>query len=60
MRLGDLDYDKNFYWKGKRYVQFMRPRNKTKGCMILCYAKTDIYTNINMPSGRQVKPVLTM
>ena len=59
MKLADLNYETNFYWKGDRYVQFMRPRNPPKTFSVLCYVKNDpCGPYFDMPSGRKVKPVI--
>ncbi len=62
MKLKNVPYKHDFYWQGNRYVQFIRPKVNPKGKFeITCYLKTDPCREyIDMPAGREVKPVLTL
>lgn len=58
-RLKDIPYKTEFYWKGKRYKQFMRPKHPTGKFTVICYlARSPDNEYIDMPSGRLIKPVV--
>jgi len=62
MKLGDVAYEKDFYWKGKRYVQFLRVKNMTsKGSFkVTCYEKANRCNYVEIPSYFRVKPVISI
>jgi len=58
-RLKDIPYKTEFYWKGKRYRQFMRPKFPEGNFTVLCYlAKSYDNPIVKMPGGRLIKPVV--
>lgn len=57
MKVCDVPYDVDFYWKGERYVQWMKAK-KVKSRAI-CYKKKDpAGKHYDFPAGRIVKPVV--
>jgi hypothetical protein len=62
MRLKDISYKVEFYWKGKRYRQVVRPINPKKGVFtIACRLAESLDSEwIDMPSGRKIKPVIRL
>ena len=57
MRVCDVPYEQNFYWKGERYVQFIKA--KTMRASAVCYKHNDPGgQTYDFPAGRVVKPVL--
>ena len=57
MKVCEVPYDVDFYWKGERYVQFIKAK-KVKSSAI-CYKKKDICGPCyDFPAGRIVKPVV--
>lgn len=59
MQIKDLAYETDFIWKGKRYTQFIRPKQPKGAFTVLCYpTREPDGDTVNMPSGRKVKPVL--
>ena len=62
MKLKDIDYQTEFYWKGQRYKQVIRPKKqyvKNKAFKIVCcLSPTYGEPWVDMPSGREVKPVI--
>lgn len=61
MKLKDVPYEFDFYWKGKRYRQFIRPRPEhqpKRAFKITCYLTGEQSDYVDMPSGREVKPVV--
>ena len=64
MKLKDLPYECEFYWKGKRYKQMIRPKkhDEPKGAfkIVCCLSPTVFEPWVYMPSGRQVKPVVKL
>lgn len=58
MTLHEINFDQKFYWKGKKYKQFIRPKNPiSNSYKISCYAlpQGDFEW---FPSGRKVKPIV--
>lgn len=59
MKLKDIEYKTEFYWKGDRYKQVIRPKAISGKCVIVCRPKNDPCGDwIDMPAGREVKPVI--
>jgi len=59
MKLKDIDYQTEFYWKGKRYKQLIRPKKpKGKFSVVCCLSPTWGEEWVRMPGGREVKPVI--
>jgi len=60
MILGAITYDTDFYWKGDRYKQVIRPKGLSgRGFNVICRKKKLPFCAwVNMPSGRIVKPVM--
>jgi len=60
MRLGDVPYKTDFYWKGKRYHQIIRPKNPPKKAFTVVVMLWRDHGSgwIDMPSCREVKPVV--
>jgi hypothetical protein len=59
MKLKDIKYEGDFYWKGKRYRQVIRPKVMPRKCIIVCCITKDPCADwVDMPAGREVKPVL--
>lgn len=58
-KLKDISYETDFYWKGRKYKQLIRPKSPKGSYSILCMIKGD-YAGVfvEMPSGRQVKPII--
>lgn len=54
-----IPYEQNFYWKGKRYKQLIRPKFP-KGCFtVVCVEVLNGNSEwLEMPSGRKVKPIV--
>ena len=57
MKLKDVPYGQDFYWKGKRYRQFIRPKYPEGAFKVTCYQPPQGEC-VGMPSGRDVKPVV--
>ena len=57
VRLKDVPYEFDFYWKGDRYRQFVRPKFPEGAFTIVCY-KPPQGLHVDMPSGRNVKPII--
>jgi hypothetical protein len=62
MRLGDVPYEIDFYWKGKRYKQMVKPKRPAKKAFTVAVMPwLDFSADlIDMPSGRIVKPVVRL
>lgn len=61
MRLKDIEYDVEFYWKGNRYKQVIRPKSAKRKFVIVCrHVKEPCSDWIDMPAGRKIKPVIRM
>lgn len=61
MKLSQISYGTNFYWKGNKYIQVIRPKNPKGKFTIVCRPANDPCAKwIDMPSGRNVKPVLSL
>lgn len=59
MKLKELDYQTEFYWKGTRYRQLIRPKKPKGKFKVTCFVSGDWGGDlIDMPSGREVKPVI--
>lgn len=60
MIIGEIPYTTQFYWKGVRYKQVIRPKGLYgKGFTVVCVeAKSPLKPWVDMPSGRTVKPVV--
>lgn len=59
--LKEIPYEMQFYWKGKRYKQIIRPKNPKGKFVVVCYpVKEPCSDYINMPAGRIIKPVITV
>jgi len=57
MKLSDVPYDLDFYWKGERYVQCIKAKKPNSGAT--CYKKNSPSGPFwDMPAGRIVKPVI--
>ena len=55
----DIPFVQNFYWKGKRYKQLIRPRKPPGKFVIVCVESDNGNSDwFNMPSGRMVKQIL--
>jgi len=59
MKISDLEYTDQFYWKGKRYKQIIRPKNPHGKFSIYCAFAYGESPWFKMPAGRQVKPIIT-
>ncbi len=60
VKLKDVPYKKRFWWKGGKYSKFIQPKQMPKKAFIIpcfCYATHDL---IDMPSGREVKPIIRL
>lgn len=57
MKLKDVPYDDDFYWKGDRYRQFVKPKKAKGAFKVTCY-QPPMGKYIQMPSGRDVKPII--
>ncbi len=56
-RLRDIPYKIEFYWKGERYKQILRPKNVTGKFTVVCVLSKKLDSDwVDMPSGRIVKP----
>ena len=55
----DIPYEQNFYWKGAKYRQIIRPK-KPRGPFVIyaCDVTKMDSSYVKMPSGRKVKPVV--
>ena len=54
-----LLYKTDFYWKGDRYRQLVRVKDKKSKAPVLCYKLYNPYqARVEMPLGRTVKPVI--
>jgi len=61
MKLKDIEYEVDFYWKGNRYTQVIRPKVLPRKCVIACRPTKDPCAEwVDMPAGREVKPVIRM
>ena len=66
MKLSEIPYEADFYWKGQRYGQVIRPKNPpSKTFIVVCRLRNDERNGnfsswVDMPSGRKVKPVIRM
>lgn len=59
MKLKDVPYRYDFYWNGERYKQVLRPKFQRGKFNVVCRLLSDPYSKwVDMPSGRQVKPVV--
>ena len=61
MRLRDMSYGTDFYYKGVRYRQLIRPRNpECKNFRVICtHAKDGNSQWYSIRASREVKPVYT-
>jgi hypothetical protein len=57
VKLKELDYKTEFYWKGERYTQVVRPKFPRGKFNIVCRPSFGQGEWIDMPGGREVKPV---
>jgi len=56
-----ISYDTDFYWRGNRYTQVIRPKKPNNKFSILCRLFADPCGEyIDMPAGRKVKPVVKL
>jgi hypothetical protein len=54
----DIPYEQQFYWKGVRYKQIIRPKNPEGKFHIYAYDVSSGNSEwLKMPSGRKIKPV---
>jgi len=55
----NIPFAQDFYWKGKRYKQLVRPKFP-KGCFTVACVEAGCGHSewFNMPSGRKVKPIV--
>lgn len=55
----DIPYEQQFYWKGNKYMQVIRPQ-KPRGPFVIyaCDVTLGFEMCVKMPSGRKVKPVV--
>jgi hypothetical protein len=62
MKLNALPYKYDFYWKGNRYIQVIRPKKPIHNAFkIVCRPYNDPCAKwIDFPSGRAVKPVCSI
>lgn len=61
MKLRDTTFDVDFYWKGDRYRQVIRPKIMPRKCSVVCRMLSEPFGDwVNMPSGREVKPVIRL
>ena len=57
-KLGSLPFECRFYYQGKKWTQFMRPKKPiNKNFTILCYNKPD-ENSIPLSSDINVKPII--
>lgn len=53
-----ISFQTDFYWKGDRYKQFLRSKDKKSKSKVMCYKLYDPYGGyFYMPLNRKVKPV---
>jgi hypothetical protein len=57
VKLKDVPYECDFYWKGDRYRQFVRPKKSNGAFKVTCYQPPQGEC-VDMPSGRDVKPIV--
>lgn len=61
MRIRDIPYEVGFYWKGNKYRQIIRLKEMPRRCTVVCAIVGDMDGDwVDMPSGRLVKPVITL
>lgn len=61
MMLKHVPYEIDFFWKGTRYTQVIRPKRAKGKFIIVCRPTRTLYGEcIDMPAGRKVKPVLNL
>ena len=60
MTLKQLLYETDFYWKGVRYTQVIRPKSSKGRFVIVCRPARGQGKWIDMPWDTEVKPVLTL
>lgn len=58
MRIGELNVSDRFYWKGQKYQIFLKVKHPIGAYKIPCMEWPQGKT-IDMPSGRQVKPIIS-
>jgi hypothetical protein len=59
MMLKQLSYETDFFWKGSRYTQVIRPKKPKGKFLITCRpTRNPCGEWLDMPAGRKVKPVL--
>ncbi len=57
--LKEIPYETQFYWKGKRYKQLIRPKQPKGSFTIVCYPIKEPFAEwVTMPAGRVIKPVV--
>ena len=59
MKLKDVPYEYEFYWRGDRYRQFMRPKKAKGAFKVVCYQPPQ-GPYVDMPGGRDVKPIIRL
>lgn len=57
MKISDVPIDQKFYWKGKKYKQWLKPKNMDRAYGAPVY-ECPLGDTVYMPSGRKVKPVI--
>jgi hypothetical protein len=58
MKLKDLDYDQLFYWSGRKWKQMVRLKIDPPRAFTICCAEHPQGGWVDMPSGRNVKPII--
>ena len=59
MKLRDIDYKTEFYWRGERYRQFISHKDPSRIYYIFCYKAKDLnFKPVAMSAAKEVKPVL--
>ena len=56
--LKDISYETDFFWKGIRFTQVIRPKNPKGKFTVICRPTRTQGKWVEMPGGRKIKPVL--
>ena len=61
MKLKDVPYETDFFYKGKKWVQFIRPKMPNRKIFhIICYLKSDPCSErVEIKSNVEVKPIVS-
>ena len=55
-----IPYKVDFYWKGDRWRQLIRVKDKKSKAPVLCYKLYSPHERNDMPLGRTIKPVIKL